>query len=363
MTLFRPQCSRYERHFAIGVPKRNRRPDAPPLRHSDSLGSERSILYSKRRAEVCIVEPVRNRPITSAPHHWLKVASVPMTVLVFGHRNPDTDAICSAIAYADLLQQTTRPEAIAASCGTPNKRTEYLLRRAKVAPPRLVMDVRPEVEDVCQRNVTTASYGDVFYEVYQRMKEHDLRAIPVIDDQRKVIGVLSLLQLMDLIFRDDRDPLKTRTVRTSLSKICEIIGGTFQHSIEPAQHDELLVMVGAMSAGGFTERMQRFPAERLLVVSGDRPTIQLPAIEHGVRALVVTGGYSLSSGLVQLAQARNVAVIQSPFDTATTTMRIKSAQFIDSAVDKTYISLYAKQPVDEVRDCREFERADLPGGQ
>lgn len=349
MTLFRPQCSRYERHFAIGVPKRNRRPDAAPLRHSDSLGSERSILYSKRRAEVCIVEPVRNRPITSAPHHWLKVASVPMTVLVFGHRNPDTDAICSAIAYADLLQQTTRPEAIAASCGTPNKRTEYLLRRAKVAPPRLVMDVRPEVEDVCQRNVTTASYGDVFYEVYQRMKEHDLRAIPVIDDQRKVIGVLSLLQLMDLIFRDDRDPLKTRTVRTSLSKICEIIGGTFQHSIEPAQHDELLVMVGAMSAGGFTERMQRFPAERLLVVSGDRPTIQLPAIEHGVRALVVTGGYSLSSGLVQLAQARNVAVIQSPFDTATTTMRIKSAQFIDSAVDKTYISLYAKQPVDEAR--------------
>ncbi len=272
-----------------------------------------------------------------------------MPVLVFGHRNPDTDAICSAIAYADLLQQTTRPTAVAACCGTPNKRTEYLLRLAKLPPPRMVMDVRPEVNDVCQRNVTTASYGDSFFEVYQRMNEHELRAIPVVDEKRKVIGVLSLLQLMALIFRDDQDPMKTRMVKTSLKKVCDIIGGTFQHSISPEQHDSLLVMVGAMSAGGFIERMEEFPAEQLLVVSGDRPTIQLPAIEHGVRALVVTGGYSLSSGLVQLAEARNVAVIQSPYDTATTTMRIKSAQFIDSAVDTTYVVLNPQMTVDEAR--------------
>jgi manganese-dependent inorganic pyrophosphatase len=272
-----------------------------------------------------------------------------MSVLVFGHRNPDTDAICSAIAYADLLQQTSRPEAVAACCGTPNKRTEYVLRRANVSPPRIVMDVRPEVEDVCQTGATTAKYGDVFYEVYQRMKEHELRAIPIIDEAKKVVGVLSLIRLMELIFQDDGDPLKTRTVKSSLNKICEVLGGQFQHSLNPNQHDELLVMVGAMSAGGFTERMQKFPAERLIVVSGDRPTIQLPAIEHGVRALVVTGGYTLSSGLVQLAQARNVAVIVSPYDTATTTMRIKSSQFIDSAINSQFVSLSAKQPVDEAR--------------
>jgi manganese-dependent inorganic pyrophosphatase len=270
-----------------------------------------------------------------------------MSVLVFGHKNPDTDAICSAIAYADLLQQTSRPDAIAACCGTPNKRTEYVLKRARVTAPRIVMDVRPEVEDVCQLVCETAKYGDVFYEVYQRMKERDVRAIPIVNDDNKVVGVLSLLQLMDLIFQDDGDPLKTRTVKTSLQKICEVLGGEFQHSIQPTQHDELLVMVGAMSAGGFTERMQKFPAERLIVVSGDRPTIQLPAIEHGVRALVVTGGYSLSSGLVQLSQARNVAVIRSPYDTATTTMRIKSSQFIDSAIDTHFLSLSSKLPTVE----------------
>jgi manganese-dependent inorganic pyrophosphatase len=211
------------------------------------------------------------------------------------------------------------------------------------------MDVRPELSDICNRDPVTATLGEVFYEVYQRMKDRDVRAIPIVAADRRVVGVLSLLQLMDLIFRDDADPLLTRTVNTSLNKVCHILGGRFQHELSPNDMDELLVMVGAMSAGGFTERMQRFPAQKLIVVCGDRPTIQLPAIEHGVRALVVTGGYELSSGLVELAKSRGVAVIQSPFDTATTTMRIKSSQFIDSAVDTNFMALLGKLPVDEAR--------------
>lgn len=281
-----------------------------------------------------------------------------MTTFVFGHRNPDTDAICSAIAYADLLQRTTRPDAIAACCGTPNQRTAYVLKRAGVATPRIVMDIRPEVLDLCGRDPVTAQRGEVFYEVYQRMKDQDVRAVPIVDENRKVIGLLSLLQLMDLIFRDDADPLKTRTVKTSLGKIREILGGSFQNELHPNQLDELLVMVGAMSAGGFTERMQRFPAERLIVVCGDRPTIQLPAIEHGVRALVVTGGYALSDGLVELAKSRGVAVIQSPYDTATTTMRIKSSQFIDSAIDTDFVVLPAKLTIEEAR--QKTERVNEP---
>lgn len=276
-----------------------------------------------------------------------------MSVLVFGHRNPDTDAICSAIAYADLLQKTTRPDAIAACCGTPNKRTEYVLKQAKLAAPRMVMDVRPEVEDVCQKNVVTARYGDVFYNVYQQMHAKELRAIPIVDEKQKVVGLLSLIKLMEIILNFDQDPQVTRTVSSNLQRICDVVGGEFQHGIDPLQEDELLVMVGAMSAGGFIERMQRFQADNLIVVSGDRPTIQLPAIEHGVRALVVTGGYELSSGLVELAKARKVSVIKSPFDTATTTMRIKSAQFVDSAVDTSFTSLPAKMPIEDASEIVE----------
>ncbi|NBP80392.1 CBS domain-containing protein, partial [bacterium] len=255
-----------------------------------------------------------------------------MSLLVFGHRNPDTDAICSALAYAAYLRQTGHPDAAAACCGPPNKRTEYVLRAAGLAPPRLIMDVRPEAEDVCRRKTITARFGDAFFEAYERMREWDLRAIPVVDESRRVVGVLSVLELMELLFRDEGDPIKSRTVNTNLQKITEALGGSFQHAEDPLREDELLVMVGAMSADGFTARMQKFDKDRVLVVCGDRPTIQLPAIEQGVRGLVITGGFELSSGLIELAKARGVSVILSPFDTVNTTTRIRCSQFIDPAV-------------------------------
>ncbi len=272
-----------------------------------------------------------------------------MPCYVFGHRNPDTDAICSAIAYADLLRRTTRPDAIAACCGPPNQRTEFALRKAKLQPPRIIMDVRPEVEDVCKRDVVVARDSDVFYEVYQRMNQHELRAIPVVDDADQLVGIVTLLNLLELVFQGGVDPVESRQIKSNLTKIVSVLGGSFQHCVDPQREDDLVVTVGAMSAGGFTERLQKFPAHRLLVVSGDRPTIQLPALEMGVRALVITGGYELSSGLLQLAQARGVAVIVSPYDTATTTMRIKAARAIKDCIDRQFMSLPAKLPIAAAR--------------
>ncbi len=103
-----------------------------------------------------------------------------MNLYVFGHRNPDTDAICAALAYADLLQRTTRPNAIAACCGTLNPRTEYALSKANLAPPRIVMDVRPEVGDICRRQSVVAYDDEVFSEVYERMQSNNLSAMPVL---------------------------------------------------------------------------------------------------------------------------------------------------------------------------------------
>ncbi len=280
-----------------------------------------------------------------------------MSLLVFGHRNPDTDAICSAIAYADLLQRTTRPDAAAACCGPPNERTEFVLRRAGLAAPRLVMDVRPQVEDVCRREIVTASFGDAFHEAYERMRKGDLRAIPVVDGGR-VAGVLSILTMMELFFTDAADSTKARAVTTSLQKICDVLGGEFRNAIDPGRADELLVMVGAMSAEGFTERMHRYPLERLVVVCGDRPSIQLPAIDAGVRAIVITGGFPLASEVVEIAKAKGVSVISSPFDTVNTTLRIKSAQFIDPVVERDVVTIPGKWTVAEARGV--VERSAQP---
>ncbi|MFO1066345.1 MAG: putative manganese-dependent inorganic diphosphatase, partial [Pirellulales bacterium] len=272
-----------------------------------------------------------------------------MTVLVFGHRNPDTDAICAALSYADFLKQTTQPSAVAACCGAPNKRTEFALERAGLEPPKIVMDVRPEVGDVCRRNPITARTTEVFFEVYERMREHGIGAVPVVDTDDKLVGVLTLLDLLKLVFEGDTDPIRFRQVVTTVGKIREVLKGEFQHVVEEHAASEMMIMVGAMSAEGFTKRLHKFPASQLIVVSGDRPTIQLPALEHGVRVMVVTGGYTLSKGLLQLAKLNNVTVINSPFDTATTTMRIKSARQIEAAIDRDALRLHAQDPVADIR--------------
>ena len=137
-------------------------------------------------------------------------------LFVFGHRNPDTDAICAAVAYADFLKQTTRPDAIAASCGPPNRRTEYVLKVAELPAPRLVMDIRPVIEDVCRHDVTSATSDEVFFEVYQRMDQFGLRSIPVMTCDGKLDGIVSLLDLLELVLNSDMDSAKARYVTTNL---------------------------------------------------------------------------------------------------------------------------------------------------
>lgn len=282
-----------------------------------------------------------------------------MTVYVFGHRNPDTDAICAALAYADLLQRTSRPDAIAACCGAPNRRTEYALNRARLSAPRIIMDVRPEVSDVCNRKPIVAYDDEVFNEVYERMQENEIGAVPVLDHEGRFLGLLTLLDLMRVIFEGDDDAVAARQVNSSVDKIIDVLNGEVQHGVNTAECENLMIMVGAMSAEGFTKRLYQNEPSKLLVVSGNRPTIQLPALEHGVRVLVVTGGYELSPGLLQLAKLNNVSVVKSNFDTATTTMRIKSARRIAGAVQADCLTLSSKLPVEDAREIVDSSRQKL----
>ena len=100
---------------------------------------------------------------------------------VIGHKNPDTDAICSALAYADLLRQTRIPEARAACCGPPNTRTEWVLNKAGATKPRLMSDVFLRASDICRKEVVSALQNETVIEAYRRMTEHNIRSVPVVD--------------------------------------------------------------------------------------------------------------------------------------------------------------------------------------
>ena len=103
-----------------------------------------------------------------------------MPVYVIGHKNPDTDAICSAIGYAHFLRLTSIADAEAACCGEVNARTQFALTAAGFEQPRLLMDVRPTIGQIARREVVTARENEPLLPVYRRMLKHKIRALPVL---------------------------------------------------------------------------------------------------------------------------------------------------------------------------------------
>ena len=272
-----------------------------------------------------------------------------MPVYVIGHRNPDTDSICSAIAYAHLLRQTHLPDAVAACCGEVNPRTQFVLNRAGVEPPRLVMDVRPTLGQICTRDVVSAREDEAFFEVYRRMQAHRVRAMPVLDGAGGLKGMVSLSRLLELLLPDRGVNDSPRLLETSLDLVCRALTGSFLHAVETGRPESLFLKVGAMSSGKFEPRLREFPPRQSLIVVGDRPTIQRPTIAFGARCMVVTGGCGLPDDLLEQARANAVSVISSPWDTATTIMMIRGAKGIGPAIDRTFLKFRENQLARTVR--------------
>ena len=274
-----------------------------------------------------------------------------MPVYVIGHKNPDTDTICSAIGYAHYLRQTHIPDAVAACCGDVSPRTQFVLTQAGVEAPRVILDVRPTLGQLCRRQVTSAREDEAFFEVYRRMQAHRLTTLPVLDAGQRLTGMLSLSRLLELLLPDQSGAgnASPRLVETSLDCICRALSGSFLNAVATERSESLLLKVGAMSSGRFIPRLQEFPPEQALIVVGDRPTIQRPTIDFGARCMVVTGGNGLAPELLAAARDKGVSVISSPWDTATTTLLIRGAKGIAPAIDRDYLKFRAPMLARTVR--------------
>ena len=120
-------------------------------------------------------------------------------VLVIGHRNPDTDAICSAIGYAEFKRRTGLPNAVAARCGDTNDRIDFVLETFGVPPPRFIADVAPKVRDVMVADVISVPPTATVAEALAVMDEHNIRVLPVLADG-VCQGLVSVMKMTKFFF-------------------------------------------------------------------------------------------------------------------------------------------------------------------
>lgn len=274
---------------------------------------------------------------------------------VIGHRNPDTDAICSAIGNAALLRATGEPSAIAARCGDVPARTAWVLEQAGIETPPLVMDVRATAGMICRRDVVQVAPTDTFLVAYRRMLASGVRCVPVVDADGHVHGILRYLDLLELLVPGDASGIHARTVNVSLSKIAVTLQAESVGAEMPVGDDEeeLILLVGASSQSTVERRLKLAAKEgnvnRFLVICGDRPVVQHYAIENGARALLVTGGNGVEPALRELARKRGVVVLLCSQDTASSSTLIRCSRTVRHVMDTDFISIAGSEPVSRLR--------------
>ena len=270
-------------------------------------------------------------------------------VFVIGHRNPDTDAICSAIGYAEFKRRTGMPEAVAARCGDTNERIDFVLKTFGVPSPRFVADVSPKVRDVMQAEVLSVTPDATAAAALGLMDEHDIRVLPVLDADRRCCGLLSLFKLSKFLFPAANRLVDSRRVLSSLENLARTLGGQLLLGHDTRREEELILMISAMAIETFSQRLEHYPLEKLAVVTGDRTNVQEVAIRNGVRVLIVTGDLPVDPKIIESARQNQVSIITSPHDTLTTASLCRSAVAIRHMINEEFLSFREDSPLSAVR--------------
>lgn len=275
-------------------------------------------------------------------------------ILVIGHKNPDTDAICSAIGYAEFKRRTGMPEAVAARCGDTNDRIDFVLKTFGVEAPKFVADVSPTISDVMQHRVLSVRPDSTAADALRLMDEKNLRLLPVLDEALKCRGLLSLFKLSKFLFPavslNASQEHNSREVLSSLKGLAHTLDGEIVVGFDTERELDLVLMIGAMGLESFASRLEKYPPEKSCVIVGDRWDIQNVAIREGVRVLIVTGGIGVEPKTIEAAQRNNVTVITSQHDTATTATLCRAAVAVRHVLNEEFLCFRQNAPLAAVRE-------------
>ena len=269
---------------------------------------------------------------------------------IIGHKNPDADAICSAIAYANLKILQGHKGYIPARCGNTNARIDTILQKFSQPTPLFVGDVSPLVKDIMVRDVVHIHEDATLFEALQLIDKYDVRVLPVTDENKQLKGYLSIFQMGDYFIPKFQQPRVMRQVHTSINDVVTTLKAEVIFVRDEDSLEDMYVKIGAMdirSFGKFT-RSDAIPSNETIIIVGDRWDIQQRSIQIGVRLLVITGSLGVDQEVIDLAREKGVSLIISPYDSATTAWTIRTASRISKLVESNSVVFGPDQRLNQV---------------
>jgi len=242
-------------------------------------------------------------------------------IYVIGHRNPDTDSVVSAAAYAALKQAQGIKNCFAARAGKPTPQTEYIFTRFKVALPEFLSDLVPKVAYHYNPNIRTIGEDTSLWEAMEVLEKSEIRVLPVIDREGHYHSLLHYSSFAQKVLKMINPQQKT-VIQTSIELLSSVLHTQALVVCNEKEIKKSPIIIAAAEFKTFQEHLGAHIPENTVVISGNRLDIQKHAIESGVRALIITNGNMIDKDLREKAEEKGVSVLISPYDTASTSLLI-----------------------------------------
>ena len=275
---------------------------------------------------------------------------------VVGHRNPDTDSICSAIAYAHLKEEITGEEFSARRAGELNEETAYVLRKFQVSPPSYLSNVHLQVKDLDIHKVEGIPEHISIKEAWEKMKELNIKTMPITRN-RKLEGLISTGDIATS-YMDVYDSRALSRARTQYRNIVSTLNGTLVTGNDHGYFLNGKVVIAASSP----DLMENFMEKDDLVILGNRYESQLCAIEMKAGCIIVCEGAKVSITIKKLAQEHNCVVISTPLDTFTAARLINQSMPIQYFMKSDNLTVFnVNEKTEDIREIMGQKRyRDFP---
>ncbi len=233
-------------------------------------------------------------------------------VFVIGHKNPDTDSICSALAYADLKRRLTGEDYIAARAGNLNEETQYIVERFGITPPVFLKDVGTQVRDIEIRETPGVSENISLKKAWTLMKDLNVVTLPITDENNFLTGLINIGD----ITKSYMEVYDSRILSNAHTKYRNIIE-TLEAEMLVGDPEEYFTEGKVLIAAANPDLMESYIEPHDLVILGNRYESQLCAIEMNADCIIVCEGASVSMTIKKLAEEKNCVIISTPHDTYT----------------------------------------------
>ncbi len=279
------------------------------------------------------------------------------TIYIVGHRNPDTDSICSAIAYSELKKKLGH-EAVAARLGDINKETEFILNYFNIPVPEYLHTVKTQVGDLNIDRVIPVSPEVSIKTAWTLMKKNNVKTLPVVDDNERLLGVATLTDVTSKYM----DTIENNIISSSKTPLRNIME-TLNAKIVFGKNEDFKTSGNVVVAALSPEQMKPHINSGDIVIVGDRSDTQKTAMELGANCLIITGGHGIEDNLKETAKKYGSVILSTHYDTFATARLINQSipiryvmttenlitfnidDFVDEIKDKMLQTRYRSYPV------------------